>query len=67
MTQEVLELIEHYDEYDDLTVERVQDLVEIALLGSKHKATAKAYILYREKRNQAGSRHFQISFEFKAV
>lgn len=53
LTQEVLELIEHYDVYDDLTVERVQDLVEIALLGSKHKATAKAYILYRERRSQA--------------
>lgn len=53
LMQEVIELIEHYDEYDDLTVERVQDLVEIALLGSKHKATAKAYILYRERRSQA--------------
>lgn len=53
LTQEVLELIEHYDDYDNLTVERVQDLVEIALLGSKHKATAKAYILYRERRSQA--------------
>lgn len=53
LTQEVLELIDHYDDYDNLTVERVQDLVEIALLGSKHKATAKAYIIYREKRSQA--------------
>lgn len=53
LMNEVLELIEHYDDYDNLTVERVQDLVEIALLGSKHKATAKAYILYREKRSQA--------------
>jgi len=52
LTQEVIELIEHYDTYDNLTVERVQDLVEIALLGSKHKATAKAYILYRERRSQ---------------
>lgn len=53
LTQEVIELVEHYDAYDNLTVERVQDLVEIALLGSKHKATAKAYILYRERRSQA--------------
>lgn len=53
LTQEVLELIDNYDDYDNLTVERVQDLVEIALLGSKHKATAKAYIIYREKRSQA--------------
>lgn len=53
LTEEVLELIDHYDAYDNLTVERLQDLVEIALLGSKYKATAKAYILYREKRNLA--------------
>jgi ribonucleoside-diphosphate reductase beta chain len=51
LTQDVLELIEHSD-YDKLTVEIVQDLVEMALLRSEHKSTAKAYILYREKRNQ---------------
>lgn len=38
---------------DELTVEDVQDEVESVLLDSAHKATAKAYILYREQRNQA--------------
>ncbi|GFN32423.1 ribonucleotide-diphosphate reductase subunit beta [Paenibacillus xylaniclasticus] len=52
LTQDVLELIENSD-YDQLTVEIVQDLVETALLRSKYKTTAKAYIIYREKRNQA--------------
>lgn len=51
LTQDVLELIEHSD-YDKLTVEIVQDFVEMALLRSEHKSTAKAYIIYREKRNQ---------------
>lgn len=51
LTQGVLELIEHSD-YEKLTVEIVQDLVEMTLLRSEHKSTAKAYIIYREKRNQ---------------
>jgi ribonucleoside-diphosphate reductase beta chain len=51
LTQDVLELIECSD-YEKLTVELVQDLVETALLKSEHKSTAKAYILYRDKRNQ---------------
>lgn len=52
LTQDVLELIQN-NNYEKLTVETVQDLVEIALLKSEHKATAKAYIIYREKRTQA--------------
>src|SRR5690606_4492706 len=36
-----------------LTVEDVQDVVETVLLNSEYKATAKAYIVYREKRSQA--------------
>ena len=39
-------------ELDELTVENVQDLVESVLLNSEYKETAKAYILYREARNQ---------------
>lgn len=35
------------------TVEEVQDLVEKGLMATKRKDVAKAYILYREKRNQA--------------
>src|SRR5699024_8634834 len=39
-------------ELDELTVENVQDLIESVLLDSEYKETAKAYILYREARNQ---------------
>ncbi|KZE68549.1 hypothetical protein AV545_02020 [Paenibacillus jamilae] len=52
LTQCVLELIK-LNEYDELTVENVQDLVEMVLLKSEYKVTAKAYIIYREKRTQA--------------
>lgn len=52
LTEDVLFLIEEAKD-PNLTVEKVQDLVEEALLGSEYKQTAKAYILYREKRNQA--------------
>jgi ribonucleoside-diphosphate reductase beta chain len=53
LTQEVLKLIENRNNYEGLTVEGVQDLVEMVLLESKYKTTAKEYIIYREKRNQA--------------
>lgn len=40
--------------FDDiLTVEIVQDEVELALLNSEYKTTAKSYIIYREQRKQA--------------
>lgn len=51
LTEDVLNKIVHED-YDTLTVEKVQDLVELALLESEYKITAKAYILYREERNR---------------
>jgi len=34
------------------TVEELQDVVEDVLLGSRHRTTAKAYILYRQKRSE---------------
>lgn len=53
LAQNVLELLKKDGEKSNsLTVEKVQDLVEIALLNSEYKKTAKAYILYREKRSQ---------------
>jgi ribonucleoside-diphosphate reductase beta chain len=52
LTLDVLRLMESSN-YDEITVENVQDIVEIALLKSEHTSTAKAYIIYREKRNQA--------------
>lgn len=53
LTKKVLKLIKQQDNYENLTVEKIQDLVEMALLESKYKTTAKEYIIYREKRNQA--------------
>lgn len=50
LTQDVVNLAK---EYEELTVEIVQDLVETALLSSEYKATAKAYIIYRDRQNQA--------------
>jgi len=53
LTDDVLDIIIKDDDFENLTVEKVQDYVELALLNSEYKITAKAYILYREKRNQA--------------
>ena len=53
LTEQVLQLIISNNDFENLTVERVQDLVEEVLLGSEYKKTAKEYILYREKRNAA--------------
>lgn len=38
---------------NEISVEEVQDIVELVLLESEYKVTAKAYIIYREKRSQA--------------
>lgn len=51
LAQDVLDVLNESNE-NDLYVEHVQDVVEMILLNSKYKATAKAYILYREKRIQ---------------
>ncbi len=53
LAQTVLETIyTSYTELEELSVEDVQDFVELTLLNSEYKATAKAYIIYRDKRNQ---------------
>lgn len=51
LAQDVLVVLNESN-WNDLCVEQVQDVVEMILLNSKYKATAKAYILYREKRSQ---------------
>lgn len=54
LAQDALELLRDKGENNNsLTVEDVQDSVELALLNSEYKATAKAYIIYREQRSQA--------------
>lgn len=49
ITADVIELL---DDDSDITVEDVQDCVERALMASEFKATAKAYIIYREMRKR---------------
>lgn len=49
LTEEVMYSI---NELDELTVENVQDEVERVLMESEYKATAKAYIIYREMRKR---------------
>ena len=45
----IANFIEHKD--TDMTVEEIQDIVENKLMASRRKDVAKAYIVYREKRN----------------
>lgn len=52
LTKQVLNVINENND-NPLTVETVQDYVEEVLLESEYKQTAKAYIIYREKRHQA--------------
>ncbi|NLY62696.1 MAG: hypothetical protein GX074_02410 [Erysipelothrix sp.] len=52
LTNDVLEKISK-ENNQELTVEGVQDLVELVLLESEFKLTAKAYILYRAERTLA--------------
>ncbi len=52
LTNEVIKRISEAND-DVLTVENVQDIVELVLLSSEYKQTAKAYILYRDRRSQA--------------
>ena len=53
LTKEVVKLAE--EKYSDQIpeVEQIQDLVEYVLIENGHAQTAKAYILYREKRKNA--------------
>ncbi len=53
LTIRVLSLAQTVIVHDLPEVEEIQDLVEEVLLASPHKKTAKAYILYREKRAAA--------------
>jgi ribonucleoside-diphosphate reductase beta chain len=57
ITKRVLNVINSSHQQEDLTVERIQDYVEEVLLNSSFKKTAKAYIIYREKRSQMRKRN----------
>lgn len=49
----IADYIAEVAETKELGIEEIQDLVEKGLMATKRKDVAKAYILYREKRNQA--------------
>ena len=49
LTLKVMSLIHSLQDTLDMTVERVQDIVEEMLLASPYRRTAKAYIIYREQ------------------
>lgn len=42
----------HFNGYDQLSVEKIQDMVEMVLMEEGYLACAKSYILYRQKRNE---------------
>lgn len=53
--ESIAQKIENLDN-DVVSVEEIQNLVEVELMKSQYKNVAKAYILYREKRNIARGR-----------
>lgn len=53
LTKEVIKLVSQGDDLENISVEKIQDFVETVLIKANHVQTAKAYIIYREKRNQA--------------
>ena len=54
----VLNLLKHRE--SDITVEEVQDIVEILLMTSERKDVAKKYILYREDRAEDRNSKWQM-------
>ncbi len=53
LAEKVVELIKKRHGDNIPTVEQIQDAVEYTLIENRHSQTAKAYILYREKRKSA--------------
>lgn len=56
--RKITELVTHYlrktEKFKtEIAVEEIQDIVELSLMSSGYFKTAKAYIVYREKRSQA--------------
>lgn len=48
-------------------VEQIQDMVEDGLMGSRCKMTAKAYIKYREKRNQERQKNNELNKQIEDI
>ena len=53
LAKKVVELLEKRNGSNVPTVEQIQDAVEYTLIENRHSQTAKAFILYREKRKSA--------------
>lgn len=52
---------------DTVDVERIQDMVEDGLMGSRCKKTAKAYIKYRESRNQERQKNNSLNKQIEDI
>lgn len=52
---------------DTVDVERIQDMVEDGLMGSRCKKTAKAYIKYREQRNQERQKNNSLNKQIEDI
>lgn len=50
-----------------IDVEKIQDMVEDGLMGSRCKKAAKAYIKYREKRNQERQKNNELNKQIEDV
>ena len=53
LTAQVLKVLKHKFSESVPNVEQIQDVVEQVLISANYFATAKSYILYRDKRNTA--------------
>ena len=65
LTNSVIDVINHkYEEDQAVFIEKIQDIVEQVLIASNYYETAKAYIIYREKRAQSrGNEKIKIDVE----
>ena len=52
ITAQVKKIIKHKDFPRGISIEEIQDIVEQSIISSNFFQTAKAYIIYREKRNK---------------
>lgn len=57
LTAQVMKVINHKFSESLPSIEQIQDIVEQVLISANYFATAKAYILYRDKRNRMRSDH----------
>lgn len=71
-TPEALEQLLHQVEHElegcpDLTVEHIQDIVELTLMSEGHYEVAKAYILYRSSRTKQRMVRDQLTTDFPSI